>query len=148
MNKYETIIIINPNVEAESVEKITNGVQNLIAENGGEVAKVDSWGKRRLAYEVKGYNDGIYILINFIADPQFVQILARNCELNEQIIKYMTVRAEDLPEPIGKIRAVKEDDEDDEVIKDNEYDDGEVDYDDDEDNEKDDIVGDDGEEDQ
>ena len=113
MNQYETIIIIDPNVEAEGVEKITEEVQNLITGSGGIVTEVDKWGKKRLAYEVAGHNDGIYILINFEAEPEFAQRLARYCGLTEQIIKYMTVRAENMPEPVGAIRSGTDDDDDD-----------------------------------
>ena len=114
MNKYETIIIIDPTIEAESVEKIVEEVQNLISGSDGVVTDVDKWGKRRLAYEVQGHKDGIYILINFEAEPEFVQRLARYCGLTEQIIKYMTVRAENMPEPVGEIKAREDDEDDDE----------------------------------
>ena len=98
MNKYETIIIINPNLEAESTEKIIENVQNLISENKGQISKADKWGKRRLAYEVMGNKEGFYVLMNYIAESSFIQRLAQYCSLSEEIIKYMTVRAEKLPE--------------------------------------------------
>lgn len=111
MNQYETIIIINPNIESEDVEKVIEDVQNQISGSGGTVTKVDKWGKKRLAYEVAGNKDGIYILINFEADPEFIQRLARYYGLAEQIIKYMIVRAENAPELVGELKAV-DDDED------------------------------------
>ena len=102
MNRYETIFIIDPNVETEDAEGIIEDVQNLISGSGGQVSKVDNWGKRRLAYEVKGNRDGIYVLVRFESDPQFIQRLARYYGLTEQVIKYMTVRADDLPEFTGE----------------------------------------------
>ena len=99
MSQYETIFIIDPNVESEDIERIIEDIQNLISGSGGKVIEVDRWGKKRLAYEVKGNKDGYYGLINFEADPQFVQRLGRYYGLTEQIIKYMTARAEELPEP-------------------------------------------------
>ncbi len=113
MNRYETIIVIDPNIEAEYVEKIIDDVQNLISGSGGKVSEVDKWGKRRLAYEVEGNRDGIYILINFEAEPEFVRRLARYYGLTEQIIKYITVRAEDLPEPVVEVESEVDDGEDD-----------------------------------
>lgn len=97
MNQYETIIIINPNLEAEDVERVTGDVQEIISSNGGVITGVDNWGKRRLAYEVKRNRDGIYVLIKFEAEPGLIQTLARRYGLMEQIIKYMTVRAEEPP---------------------------------------------------
>jgi len=111
LNQYETIIIINPNIESEDVEKVIEDVQNQISGSGGTVTKVDKWGKKRLAYEVNGNKDGIYILINFEADPEFIQRFARYCGLAEQIIKYMTVRADNPPELVGELKAA--DDKDD-----------------------------------
>ena len=111
MNQYETTFIIDPNVGSEDIEGIVEDVQNLISGSGGEIAKVDRWGKKRLAYEVKGNRDGYYVLIDFAAEPEFVQRLARYYGLTEQIIKYMTARGggEKTPEP--KIKIDEEQDE-------------------------------------
>ena len=115
MNKYETIFIINPNVESEDIERIIEDVQNLITGSEGEVGKVDKWGKKRLAYEVKGHRDGFYVLISFEADPQFIQRLGRYYGLTDEIIKYMNVKIEKQPAEIeGKPVTDKEDEDDDE----------------------------------
>lgn len=116
LNQYETVIIVNPNAEEEVVERITNDVQELITSSGGVISKVDNWGKRRLAYEVQKNRDGIYVLINFEAEPELIQRLARYYGLDEQVIKYMTVRAEDLPEIVDRTRPTRnrnDDDDDD-----------------------------------
>ncbi len=116
MNKYETVIIVNPNLEAEDVERTVNDVQEIISGSGGIIAKVNNWGKKRLAYEVDGHRDGIYVLIYFEADPSLIQILARHYGLTERIIKYMTVKFEDPPEPDAEVTTTvaKDKDEDDE----------------------------------
>ena len=116
MNRYETIIVINPNLEVEDVERIVSGVQDIISGSGGIIAKVNNWGKKRLAYEVDGHRDGIYALIYFEADPSLIQILARHYGLTERIIKYMTVKFEDPPEPSEEVTTTvakdKDEDED------------------------------------
>ncbi len=116
LNKYETVIIVNPNLEAEDVEGIVNDVKEIISSSGGTVAKVNNWGKKRLAYEVQGHRDGIYVLIYFEADPSLIQILARHYGLTERIIKYMTVKFEDPPETSEEATAAvakdKDEDED------------------------------------
>ncbi len=129
MNKYETIIIINPNIEAQSIEGIIQNVQNLISDNSGQITKVDKWGKRRLAYEVKNNKEGYYVLLNYMANSQFIQKISQYCSLAEEIIKYMTVRAEKLPEtprqPIKvdetTYRRSRIEDEDDDFEDDFEY---------------------------
>ena len=115
MNQYETVIIIGPDVEEEGVERIANDVQELISSSGGVVTKVDNWGKKRLADEVQGNRDGIYLLVNFEAEPDLIQRLARYYGLDEQVIKYITVRAEDLPEISERTprRSNRDDDDDD-----------------------------------
>jgi small subunit ribosomal protein S6 len=114
LNQYETVIIIDPNAEAENVERIVNDVQAIITNGGGTISKVDNWGKKRLAYEVQGHKDGTYILINFESEPDLIQSLARSYGLTEQIIKYMTVRAEDLAEIAADVRARSDDGDDEE----------------------------------
>jgi small subunit ribosomal protein S6 len=96
LNKYETVFIVNPNIESEDIEKVIEDTQNLISGSGGTVIRVDKWGKKRLAYEVKGNRDGYYVLVDFEAEPQFIQRLGRYYGLTEEIIKYMTLRAEEL----------------------------------------------------
>lgn len=96
MNKYETVFIVNPSIESEDIEKVIEDTQNLISGSGGTVIRVDKWGKKRLAYEVKGNRDGYYVLVDFEAEPQFIQRLGRYYGLTEEIIKYMTLKAEEL----------------------------------------------------
>jgi len=116
LNKYETIIIINPNAETEIVDKIITDAQNLISGDGsgGVISKLENWGKKRLAYEIKRNKEGVYVLIDYELDPKFIQRFERYCILNEQVLKFMTVRAEDIPEPRKKeISKAKFDDDED-----------------------------------
>ena len=103
LNKYETVFIIDPNIEPEQIDRVVEDAQNLVSGSGGKVTGVDRWGKKRLAYEVKGNRDGYYVLINFEAEPQFIQRLGRYYGLTEEIIKHITLRAEDLSEIRGGV---------------------------------------------
>ena len=120
MNKYETIIIIDPNVEDDIVDKIVSDIHEIISgdESGGFVTKTDNWGKKKLAYDVGANKEGTYVLVNYETIPQQVQRLERYCVLSELVIKYMTVRAEELPEPRQKeiTRPNLDDDDDDDII--------------------------------
>ncbi len=136
MNKYETVFIIDPGIESADIEKVIEDTQNLISGSGGTVIRVDKWGKKRLAYEVKGNRDGYYVLVNFEAEPQFIQRLGRYYGLTEEIIKYMTLRAEDLPgirsvesEAKERSRSKESEDEDEEDYEEDEdYEDEEDEY--------------------
>lgn len=94
---YETIFIINPDSDDATTEQTIGAVRSLIESNGYEVKRVDPWGKRRLAYEVKRHRDGYYVLMVFEAEPQFVEQLQRHYRITEPIIKYIVVRFEGDP---------------------------------------------------
>ena len=80
MNKYEVMFIVKP-AEEEATNAVIEKVEALIARVGGTVEKVDRWGKRRLAYAVKKFTDGFYVLVNFEADPCFAQL----CDIGVQM---------------------------------------------------------------
>ena len=90
MNKYESIIIINPNVEEENVKKLTDDFSALI-NNAGKVEKVDILGKKKLAYEVKKNKEGYYAVIYFEAEPSIITELERNYRISDDVIKFMTI---------------------------------------------------------
>ncbi len=145
MHQYETILIINPNNESDAVEALVDNVKNLITNDGGAISKTENWGRKKLAYEIKGNKDGIYILLRYEANPTLIQRLERYFVLNEQIIKYLTVRAEKLPEPRQKeisIRKFEEEEEEEFAPEDYDFEDDDIDedsefeyYEDSEDNE-------------
>ncbi len=105
---YETIFIINPDSDDAAIEQTIGAVRSLIESNGYEVKRVDPWGKRRLAYEVKRHRDGYYVLMVFEAEPQFVEQLQRHYRITEPIIKYIVVRFEGDPTQFAPQKEEKE----------------------------------------
>lgn len=91
MRMYEAIYIIQPEASEDEVEKVVQSVESLITEDGGTVVRVDVWGKRRLAYEVKGFHEGIYVLTRFECNPAFPKKLEDAIKLNETVIRYLVV---------------------------------------------------------
>lgn len=94
MNKYESVIIIRPNLEEGEIEGIITKITDLINQDG-EVTKVDKMGVKRLAYEISKCKEGYYIVIYFEADPSIISELERNYRINENIIKFITIRKDD-----------------------------------------------------
>ena len=88
MNKYEVMFIAKPLEDAE-VDPIAEFVSNLIKKNGGNVEKVDRWGKRHLAYPVKKQADGNYVLINFEADPAVIKEIDRVMKIQPAIQRHL-----------------------------------------------------------
>lgn len=93
MNKYEVMFIVKP-AEEEATNAVIEKVEALIARVGGTVEKVDRWGKRRLAYAVKKFTDGFYVLINFEAAPAEIKEIDRVMKINDEILKHMVVKHE------------------------------------------------------
>ena len=94
MNKYESVIIIKPNLDEGEIEWIITEITDLINQNG-EVTKVEKMGVRKLAYEISKCKEGHYVVIYFEADPSIISELERNYRINENIIKFITVRKDD-----------------------------------------------------
>lgn len=94
MNDYESVIIIRPNLDEVEIEGIITKITDLINQNG-EVTKVDKMGVKRLAYEISKCKEGYYIVIYFEADPSIIAELERNYRINENIIKFITVKIDD-----------------------------------------------------
>ena len=94
MNKYESVVIINPNLEAESIKALIEKISNLINSNG-TVNSVEELGKKRLAYEIKKLNEGYYVVVKFEAKPELITELERVYRITEEIIKFIVVRKDD-----------------------------------------------------
>lgn len=88
MRKYEVMYIIRPDVEQEAVQALVDKFNGIIG-NGGEVTKTDVMGKRRLAYEIKKFRDGVYVLVNFNATPEVVAELERLMKISDEVIRYL-----------------------------------------------------------
>jgi small subunit ribosomal protein S6 len=88
------MFIAKPLEDAE-VDPIAEFVSNLIKKNGGNVEKVDRWGKRHLAYPVKKQADGNYVLINFEADPEVIKEIDRVMKIQDDILKHLIVKIDE-----------------------------------------------------
>jgi small subunit ribosomal protein S6 len=95
---YESVFIARPDISAAQVEALTETLKALIAENGGEVKKVEYWGLKNLAYRIKKNRKGHYSLLNLDAPPAAVNEMERNLRLNEDVLRFMTVRVDELEE--------------------------------------------------
>ena len=90
MNKYESIISINPSVDEEKVNELTTKFTDMINEDG-KVEKVDNLGKKKLAYPVKKNAEGYYVVFYFTANPSIIAELERNYRITDDVIKFMTI---------------------------------------------------------
>jgi len=91
LRTYEALYIVKPDVADDDVQTIANEVESLATENGGATVRSEVWGKRRLAYDVKGYSDGVYILLRFTAEVETMPRLERYFRLSETVIRHLVV---------------------------------------------------------
>ena len=92
MKNYELVYVVRPNAEDEVKEAVLNKIQEVISANG-EVEKVDTWGNRKLAYQIAKFSEGFYELVNFKASADLPKELDRNLKINENVIRHMIVCA-------------------------------------------------------
>jgi len=93
MRKYEVMYIVKPDVEQETLQTVTDKFQGII-NNGGEVVSHNLIGKRRLAYEINKFREGIYVQVNFTSTADVVNELERVMKISDEIIRYLIVQDE------------------------------------------------------
>lgn len=91
MKIYQTIVIIDSLLKSEEIDAIIEKILRIINNNGGKVANVNRWEKKRLAYEIKKRQYGYYVEIDFEAPGNLVKTLERDYRLDENILRYITV---------------------------------------------------------
>ncbi|MDO5556056.1 MAG: 30S ribosomal protein S6 [Clostridia bacterium] len=94
MNKYESVIIINPNLEEEAIKGLIEKFSNLI-NTDGKVNSVEEVGKKKLAYEIKKNKEGYYIIFKFEAKPTLITELERIYKITDEVIKFIVIKEEE-----------------------------------------------------
>lgn len=94
MNKYESVVIVNPNLEEESIKNLIKKFSDLI-NSDGNVTSVEEMGKRKLAYEIRKQKEGFYVVIKFKAKPELIAELERNYRITDEVIKFIVVKEEE-----------------------------------------------------
>ncbi|MCH4185018.1 MAG: 30S ribosomal protein S6 [Eggerthellaceae bacterium] len=91
MKAYELLYFVAPSIDEDSRAAISKRIESAIAEGKGTIDNVESWGKRKLAYEVEGLNEGDYTLVNFHADPENIKELDRVLRISDIVLRHMIV---------------------------------------------------------
>jgi small subunit ribosomal protein S6 len=94
MRHYEIMIILDPNLEERTVQPSLDQFLRVVTGGGGNVDKLDIWGKRRLAYPIEKKAEGIYAVVDLTAEPGTVQELDRQLNLNEAVLRTKVTRPE------------------------------------------------------
>ena len=104
---YEVMFIVRPDVADEEVDKLVTGFTATVTSGGGVVKSVEKMGRRKLAYMVRKFSDGNYILLTIEADGAGVLELERRLRVTEQVIKFITVRMDEEEKRLAKVKALR-----------------------------------------
>jgi small subunit ribosomal protein S6 len=99
MRHYEIIYIINPNLADEDYQAVIQKFREQIEEQKGVVIKIQEWGKQTLAYLIRKFDKGYYVLVEFCAEQTLIAVLERTLKLDDRILKYQTVKLADKVDP-------------------------------------------------
>ena len=105
---YEVMFIVRPDLLEEDVDKLIATLQGHATTAGATVEKTEKMGKRRLAYDVKKFSDGQYVLFVLQADGKAIHELERRLRVSEPVIKFITVRTDEEKQRLDKIRKIRE----------------------------------------
>ena len=94
MKKYETMAVINPDLDDETTEAKIEKLTSAIEDNSGEVVNVDKWGVKELAYEIEDFKSGYYAVINFTGEAETLDRLNRTYNIDDTVLRNIVLRAE------------------------------------------------------
>src|SRR6204780_2802915 len=102
------MFIVRPDMTEEDLDKLIAMLQSIVPASGGSIQKVDKMGKRRLAYTVKRFHEGIYVLMVVEGGGAVIHELERRLRVTEQVIKFLTVRTDEEQKRLDKIKALRD----------------------------------------
>ncbi|RRA48397.1 30S ribosomal protein S6 [Acidipila sp. EB88] len=104
---YEVMFIIRPDASEEDMDKLISGFETTVTSGGGNMRSIEKMGRRKLAYTVRKFNDGNYVLFTIDADGKLVAELERRLRVSEPVIKFLTVRMDEEEKRLEKVRALR-----------------------------------------
>jgi len=104
---YEVMFIVRPDVADEDLDKLIAGLEQTVSNGGGTVNSTEKMGRRKLAYVVRKFGEGNYILLNLSADGSLIAELERRLRVSEPVIKFITVRMDEEEKRLAKVRAIR-----------------------------------------
>jgi small subunit ribosomal protein S6 len=109
MNRtYELMFIVRPDMTEEDQDKLISTLETAVTSSGGQVKSMEKMGKRRLAYTVRKFHDGMYMLLTFDGGGGLVHELERRLRVSEPVIKFLSVRIDEEQKRLAKVKALRD----------------------------------------
>ena len=105
---YEVMFIVRPDMPEEEVEKLVSTLESNVTSAGGTVKNVERIGKRRLAYLVRRFHEGLYILLTIEGTGEVIHELERRMRVTEPVIKFLTVRVDEEQKRLAKVKKIRD----------------------------------------
>jgi small subunit ribosomal protein S6 len=105
---YEVMFIARPDISDEDLDKLISGFQTTVETGGGKITQVEKMGRRRLAYVVRKFNEGQYVLLQVEAEGPLVAELERRLRVSEPVIKFITVRMDEEEKRLAKVKKLRD----------------------------------------
>ncbi len=131
MRTYELMFISSPNTTDEDINKLTTQIEHAVTDRGGTITKIEPWGRRKLAYKIEKFEEGIYTLVHIEGTGQEIAEVERRLRVTDSVIRYMSVRTDEDLKRAAKMKAKRKnvvptvkniDDDDDIDIDEDDYD--------------------------
>ena len=107
MRTYEVIFIIRPDIADDEADKLVEQMEGVITNSGGKIRKTDRIGRKRLAYMVGRFREGIYVLLDVECDGKTIHEVERRLKVTEPVIKYQSVRTDEELKRAAKLAAIR-----------------------------------------
>ena len=105
MRTYEVMFISAPNTADDDLSKLTSQIEHVVTDRGGKIAKVDNWGRRKLAYRIGKFDEGIYTLVFIEGSGQEIAEVERRLRVTDFVIRHITVRTDEDLKRAVKLKA-------------------------------------------
>ena len=105
---YEVMFIVRPDVVDEELDKLVTGFESTVTSGGGVIKNTEKLGRRKLAYTVRKFNDGFYVLLTIAAAGSLVAEIERRLRVSEPVIKFITVRMDEEEKRLAKVKALRD----------------------------------------
>ena len=105
MRTYEVMFIAAPNTADDDLRKLTTQLETVVADQGGKIIKTDNWGRRKLAYHIGKFDEGIYTLLNIEGSGQEIAELERRLRVSDLVLRHISVRTDEDLRRAEKMRA-------------------------------------------
>lgn len=105
MRTYELMFISSPNTIEEDINKLTSQIEHAVTDRGGKVTKIDPWGRRKLAYRIEKFDEGIYTLVHIEGTGREIAEVERRLRVTDFVIRYISVRTDEDLKRAAKVKA-------------------------------------------